>query len=159
MKNIVLKVSEKDYTLDMIRYVSYTYSDRFWVLLKRNKENIIVELNPMNDKRRNEKNIKKEFDKKLKEEKLGAKITDDNIKLREFIVKNSFNYTKPSQNENLLTKEEEKELEKLIKEVEEELKNETKTEGLDDIKKTWEEKHSKKKDGDNNSANKVERIR
>ena len=144
MKNIVLKVSEDDYTLDMIRYVSYTFTDRFWVYIKKNSGDIIVELTPMNNQKIDEKKIKKEFFEKLNEEKKMQKIIDENIKLREFIIKNSFNYPPPKPSEGFLTKEEEEELERLIKEVEEELKGEN-MEGLDEIKRTWEEKHSKNK--------------
>jgi len=59
MKNIVLKVSEDDYTLDMIRYVSYTFTDRFWVYIKKNSGDIIVELTPMNNQKIDEKKNKK----------------------------------------------------------------------------------------------------
>jgi His-Xaa-Ser system protein HxsD len=144
MKNTVLKVRGKDYTLEMIRYVSYTFTDRFWVYIKKNNGDIVVELTPMNNQKIDEKKLKKEFFEKLEEEKKMQKIIDENIKLREFIIKNSFNYQPPKPSDGFLTKEEEEELERLIKEVEEELKGEN-MEGLDDIKKTWEEKHSKNK--------------
>ena len=144
MRNIIINVSMKNYTLDIIRYVSYTFTDRFWVYLQKNKENIKVELTPIKEKKIDGKKLKKDFLKKLEAEKRMQKIIDDNIKLREFIIKNSFNYTQPKPDDAILTREEEEELERLIKEVEEELKNET-GEEFDDIKKTWEEKHSKNK--------------
>jgi His-Xaa-Ser system protein HxsD len=145
MNNIVLKFRKKDYTLEMIRYISYTFTDRFWVYIKKNNRDIVVELTPMNNNKKiDEKKLKEEFFEKLNEEKKMQKIIDENIKLREFIIKNSFNYQPPKPSERFLTKEEEEELERLIKEVEEELKGEN-MEGLDDIKKTWEEKHSKNK--------------
>jgi hypothetical protein len=69
MKNIVLKVRGKDYTLDMIRYVSYTFTDRFWVYIKKNNGDIVVELTPMNNQKIDEKKLKKEFFEKLKKKK------------------------------------------------------------------------------------------
>jgi His-Xaa-Ser system protein HxsD len=144
MKDVKISIKNNEYTLEAIRYVSYTFSNNFWVYIRKNNGDIIVELTPMNNQKIDEKKIKKEFFEKLEEEKKMQKIIDENIKLREFIIKNSFNYQPPKPSEGFLTKEEEEELERLIKEVEEELKGEN-MEGLDDIKKTWEEKHSKNK--------------
>jgi His-Xaa-Ser system protein HxsD len=144
MKDVKISIKNNEYALEAIRYVSYTFTDRFWVYIKKNNGYIIVELTPMNNQKIDEKKLKKEFFEKLEEEKKMQKIIDENIKLREFIIKNSFNYQPPKPSDGFLTKEEEEELERLIKEVEEELKGEN-TEGLDEIKKTWEEKHSKNK--------------
>jgi len=144
MKDLRILIKNNEYTLEVIRYVSYTFSNNFWVYIRKNNGYIIIELTPMNNQKIDEKKIKKEFFEKLNEEKKMQKIIDENIKLREFIIKNSFNYQPPKPSEGFLTKEEEEELERLIKEVEEELKGEN-MEGLDEIKRTWEEKHSKNK--------------
>jgi len=144
MKDVKILIKNNEYALEAIRYVSYTFSNNFWVYIRKNNGYIIVELTPMNNQKIDEKKLKKEFFEKLEEEKKMQKIIDENIKLREFIIKNSFNYQPPKPSDGFLTKEEEEELERLIKEVEEELKGEN-TEGLDEIKKTWEEKHSKNK--------------
>jgi len=144
MKDVKISIKNNEYALEAIRYVSYTFSNNFWVYIRKNNGYIIVELTPMNNQKIDEKKIKKEFFEKLEEEKKMQKIIDENIKLREFIIKNSFNYQPPKPSEGFLTKEEEEELERLIKEVEEELKGEN-MEGLDEIKRTWEEKHSKNK--------------
>jgi His-Xaa-Ser system protein HxsD len=144
MKDVKISIKNNEYALEVIRYVSYTFSNNFWVYIKKNNGYITVELTPMNNQKIDEKKIKKEFFEKLNEEKKMQKIIDENIKLREFIIKNSFNYHPPKPSEGFLTKEEEEELERLIKEVEEELKGEN-MEGLDEIKRTWEEKHSKNK--------------
>jgi len=144
MEDFRILIKNNEYTLEAIKYVSYTFTNNFWVYIRKDNAYITVELTPMNKQKIDEKKIKKEFFEKLNEEKKMQKIIDENIKLREFIIKNSFNYQPPKPSDGFLTKEEEEELERLIKEVEEELKGE-KMEGLDEIKRAWEEKHSKNK--------------
>lgn len=145
---ITVKVNFSKYGLEVIRYVAYELSDKFWVLIekgkKKNEINVILE--PINSKL-NVKNLKKVFYDKLNEEKLRSEIYDKNIKLREHLIKQAILY-QPSNNESdsFLTPEEEKELEKLIKEVEMELKEELNETGeLNEIKKSWEEKNRKKR--------------
>ena len=133
----------KDYSLDVIKETSYLFSDSFWVFVEKNSNKIKVTFETFNKKVKI-KDLQKLFTKKLKEEKIKDEIFKENIKLREYLIKQAMTYNPEENNNDGLTAEEEKELEKLIKEVEEELKKESGGSNDGEIKKTWEEKYGNK---------------
>lgn len=145
-KNISFIYDEKKYPLEVIRYVFYTLSDRFWIFINKSKNKINVSIEPMHNTKFDISKIKKEIEDEFKNEMIRQKIWNENKELREYLIQKAITYTPPSPNssDNDLTPEEEKELEKLIKEVEEEISKELKKEKKNDIKKTWEEKYGKK---------------
>jgi len=145
-KTIEFIYDEKKYPLEVIRYVFYTLSDRFWVIINKTENKIKVSLEPITENSSDIKNIKKEIEEEFRHELIRQKIWNDNKDLREYLIQKAITYTPPApkSSEDGLTPEEEKELEKLIKEVEEELSKEMNKEKKNDIKKTWEEKYGKK---------------
>lgn len=145
-KTIEFIYDEKKYSLEVIRYVFYTLSDRFWVIINRTGNKIKVSMEPISEKNIDVKKIKKEIEEEFKNESIRQKIWNENKDLREYLIQKAITYTPPTpkSSDEGLTPEEEKELEKLIKEVEEEISKEMKKEKKNDIKKTWEEKYEKK---------------
>lgn len=145
-KTIEFIYDEKKYPLEVIRYVFYTLSDRFWVIINRTDDKIKVGLESMSEKSTNIKKLKEEIEEEFKNELIRQKIWKENKDLREYLIQKAIIYTPPApkSSDEGLTPEEEKELEKLIKEVEEEISKEMKKEKKNDIKKTWEEKYGKK---------------
>ncbi len=140
MHKYVISYKNGIYPLKVIRYVSYTLTDKFWVFIKKNKGNIDIYLESIDGKPIDKKKIKKIIDGRIKEELIRENIFQRTKELREYLIHKALTYTPPSsisEIEEGLTKEEEEELERLIKEIEEEIKKESK----DEIKKTWEERH------------------
>lgn len=145
-KTIEFIYDEKKYPLEVIRYVFYTLSDRFWVIINRTDDKIKVGLESISEKSIDIKKLKEEIEEEFKNELIRQKIWKENKDLREYLIQKAITYTPPApkSSDEGLTPEEEKELEKLIKEVEEEISKEMKKEKKNDVKKTWEEKYGKK---------------
>jgi len=144
MKNaVILNIDEKKYPLGLIKETAYLLSGDFWLLIKRGeRDSVRIIIESMNKK--NIKNLKKEFFDRLKEEKIKNEIFEENIKFREYLIKQAMTYQPEKNDTDGLTQEEERELEKLIKEVEDELKKESGGSNDSEIKKTWEEKYGGK---------------
>ncbi|MBP7795723.1 MAG: hypothetical protein KA059_02975 [Elusimicrobiales bacterium] len=141
MKELIFNI--KDYSLDLIKETSYLFSDILWVLIEKNDNKVKVSLELFN-KRLNINDIRKIFMKRLDEEKIKNEIFEENIKFREYLIKQAMTYQPEKNDTDGLTQEEERELEKLIKEVEDELKKESGGSNDSEIKKTWEEKYGGK---------------
>lgn len=148
VNKVFLKYNTRKYPTDVIRYVFYTLTSKYWVLISKEKNDIKVELSSINNEKIDIKKLKKQINEEFKDEIIRKKIFEDNLKLREYLIKKAITYTPPQPNQQIneeLSPEDEKELEKIIKEVEEEIKKEMKKEKENEIKKTWEEKYGKSK--------------
>lgn len=148
-KKIIFTINGKN-NLKVIRYAAYLFTEDYYVFLKKKGKNYQITISPKKDiKNISAAIVKKDFESKLKEETLRYEIYQKNKPLREFLIKKAIlegdkiaSISQDFNQETTLTKEEKKELEKIIKEVEEELKtyNSKKTK---EIAQTWEEKHAK----------------
>ncbi|MEF3280849.1 MAG: hypothetical protein K6357_07790 [Elusimicrobiota bacterium] len=145
MNKITLKYDLNKYPIEAVRYVFYTLTSQFYVLLSTEKNFIKAELKPISDSKIDIKKLKKNIELELRDEILRQRIMNDSLKLREYLIRKAITYSPQTPvSPDTLSTEEEKELEKLIKEVEEELKKEMEEEKSNEIKKTWEEKYGNK---------------
>lgn len=145
MKNVKFSYSLKKYPIEVIRYVFYSFSSDFWVLIDKgkNKKSVVVNIESKNGKNIDLKKFSSIVKKEIEKELLRRKIIGKNLVFRENIIRKAINYIPPLQTdeEYSLTPEEQKELERLIKEAEEEIKKELKEGKEDEITKRWEEKY------------------
>lgn len=130
-KNIKIIVDNKVFSSEIIKYTAYRYTDKWWVFIKKEKQNkIVIFFTPKSNLDLNDlstSKLRKTFLKNLWEEKIRQKIYQNTINLHIWMLKNAINYNEKQINERnddfVLTPEEEEEINNLIKEVEEELKN------------------------------------
>jgi len=154
---IAIRVSLKDYALNIVRYAAHAVSDAACVFIKPGgKGAVAVEFTPKHQSpvishRSQAGNLLRRFKEELKDEKLRAAIFDANRELREFMILKALAYEdKPvaaQKEDSGLTPEQESELDALIAQVEGEIKKESAGKNAKDplgITRTWEEKYGAK---------------
>jgi len=103
MNKITFSLNSKITSLEAIYSTCYTFLDKFYIYLDKNKENIIVTLQSKEEKI-NPKTIEGEFRNELLSNLLREKIAKNNSKIREYILGQALYSSAPSEIEEFLSK-------------------------------------------------------
>ena len=104
MNKITFSLNSKIASWEAIYSTCYAFIDKFYVYLDRNKENIIIKLQPKEKKKINFKTVEGEFRNELLNNLLREKIAKNNSKIREYILGQALYSSTPSEIEEFLTK-------------------------------------------------------
>jgi His-Xaa-Ser system protein HxsD len=105
MNKIAFSLNSKIVSLEAIYSTCYSFIDKFYIYLDKNKENIIVSLQPKEKETKiNPKAIEGEFRNELLNNLLREKIAKNNAKIREYILGQALYSSMPSEVEEFLSK-------------------------------------------------------
>lgn len=103
MNKITFLLNSKIVSLEAVYSACHAFLDKFYVFLDKKNENIIVALQPKNTDKINLKTIEGEFRNELLSNLLREKISQNNAKIREFIISQALYSSVSSEMSELLS--------------------------------------------------------
>jgi len=104
MKKITFLLNSKITSLEAIYSTCYSFIDKFYIYLDKNKDNFVVALQLKEGEKASQTAVEGEFRNELLNNLLREKIAKNNAKIREYILGQALYSSTPSEIEEFLSK-------------------------------------------------------